>query len=224
MSNLANLLAQTPVFSKLEPRELNNLAQCAIRKTCQKGEFICWQGRVWPKVLYLKSGFLEWSMLSPAGKRQVVFRVNAPNVVWGHSYFDGQPMPASLEATKTSEVYIWSQESIKPIVSRNADAAWEISRQMVAIMRRVRELVYGFAFHPVAGRLANLLLRRYDQEEGEPAPRDLTLDEMAASVGSTRELVSRTLHCFAEEGMLEISRVQFIFTDRSKLEKFIEGN
>jgi len=80
-------------------------------------------------------------------------------------------------------------------------------------------VVYGFAFHPVAGRLARLLLDHYQPVEGQPAPRDLTLDEMAASVGTTRELVSKTLHRFADDGLIEISRVQFIFTNRGQLEQ-----
>jgi CRP/FNR family transcriptional regulator len=85
-------------------------------------------------------------------------------------------------------------------------------------MRQVREVVYGFAFHPVAGRLARLLLTHYQPVEGQPAPRDLTLDEMADSIGTTRELVSRTLHRFADEGLIEVSRVHFVFTNRSELE------
>ncbi len=88
-------------------------------------------------------------------------------------------------------------------------------------MRKVREVVYGFAFHPVAGRLANLLLNHYKPVEGQATPRDLTLDEMAHTVGSTRELVSKTLHQFAGEGMIKISRVEITFTDRKKLEQLI---
>jgi len=42
---------------------------------------------------------------------------------------------------------------------------------------------------------------------------------MADNISTTRELVSKTLHCFANEGKIEINRVQFIFTDRSQLEK-----
>jgi hypothetical protein len=34
-----------------------------------------------------------------------------------------------------------------------------------------------------------------------------------------RELVSKTLHRFADEGMIEISRVQFIFTNRGESEQ-----
>ena len=42
---------------------------------------------------------------------------------------------------------------------------------------------------------------------------------MADSIGTTRELVSKTLHRFAAEGMIEISRVQFVFTNRGDLEQ-----
>ncbi|MEA2008815.1 MAG: Crp/Fnr family transcriptional regulator [Chloroflexota bacterium] len=224
MNELSVNLASNPVFSKLTPRDRNDLAKLAVSKTYQKGEFICWQGEVWPKVLYLESGRLEWSMLSPDGKRQVVFRLEPHNTVWGHSLFDDHPMPASLEVMESAKVYIWTRATIKPIVSHNVEAVWEVSREMVAIMRKVRDIIYGFAFHPVAGRLARLLLDYYQPEEGELAPRDLTLDDMADSIGSTRELVSKTLHRFADAGMIEISRVQFVFTDRNKLEELSGTN
>jgi len=46
---------------------------------------------------------------------------------------------------------------------------------------------------------------------------------MADTVGTTRELVSKTLHRFAEQGMIQINRVEFVFTNRSKLEKLAGG-
>ncbi|RLD09702.1 MAG: hypothetical protein DRI56_03780 [Chloroflexota bacterium] len=219
MDKLSANLANNPVFSKLTPRDRDNLAKLALRKTYQKGEFICWQGETWPKVLCLASGRLEWSMLSPDGKRQVVFRLEPNTTVWGHSLFDDQPMPASLEVVESAEVYIWPQETIKPIIFHSVEAVWEVSRQMVTIMRKVRDIVYGFAFHPVAGRLARLLLDYYQPVDGELTPRDLTLDDMADSIGTTRELVSKTLHRFADAGMIRVNRMQFVFTDKNQLEQ-----
>jgi CRP-like cAMP-binding protein len=90
-------------------------------------------------------------------------------------------------------------------------------------MRHVREVVYGFAFHPVAGRLARLLLTHYESAGGKPAPRDLTLDQMADTVGTTRELVSSTLHRFADEGLIRVNRVEFAFLDREGLENLAGG-
>jgi CRP/FNR family transcriptional regulator len=80
-----------------------------------------------------------------------------------------------------------------------------------------------FAFHPVAGRLARLLLTHYKPVDGQPAPRNLTLDQMAETVGTTRELVSRTLHRFADEGLVRVNRVEFAFLDRGGLEELAGG-
>lgn len=219
MVDLLNCLEETPVFSKLaasDQAELVKLAQC---KQYQKGDFICWQDELWPFAAYIAEGRAEWSMLSPEGKRQLVFRLGPCDAIWGHTIFDGQPMPASLEVMTPVKIYRWHKNTILPIVSRYPEAVWDITEVLVTYMRHVREVVYGFAFHPVAGRLARLLLDYYQPVEGKPTQRDLTLDEIADNIGTTRELVSKTLHRFADEGMIEISRMQFVFTNRDQLEK-----
>ncbi len=221
-SKFAKKLANNDVFSYLSTRDHEELARLAFHKSYRKGQYICMQDDIWDSALYINSGKLGWVMLSPDGKRQVVFRIRAGQVVWGHSLFDGEPMPAALEVMEDCDVYMWKGDTIIPIISHNVDAVWAITRKLVLTMRKVRDVVYGFAFHPVAGRLAHLLLNHYNPAEGQAAPRDMTLDEMAHTVGSTRELVSKTLHQFAGEGMIEISRVEITFTDRKKLEKLID--
>jgi len=219
MNELESVLDNCLSFSKLAVEDRYELANQAVRRTCQKGEFICWQGEIWSKVLVLVSGGLEWSMLSPQGKRQVVFRLEPVCAVWGHSVFDQKPMPASLEVMEDSEIYVWPGEIIVPIMSRNVEAVWDITLELITMMRQVRNIVYGFAFQPVSGRLARLLLEFYHPADGMSAERDLTLEQMANSVGTTKELVSKTLHHFADEGIIEINRMQFVFKDMEGLEE-----
>lgn len=223
MQMILDCLSQAPVFSKLRERDLAELAAGAVEKKYIKDEFICWQGEIWPYVAYIASGRLEWAMVSPEGRRQVVFTLRPCEVIWGHSAVDGLAMPASLEVREDSSLYLWERETILPCLKRNAEAAWEVSIILIAYMRQVREVVYGFAFHPVAGRLARLLLTHYDTKDKKPAPRNLTLDQMADTVGTTRELVSRTLHRFADEGLIRVNRVEFAFLDRDKLEDLAGG-
>jgi hypothetical protein len=45
---------------------------------------------------------------------------------------------------------------------------------------------------------------------------------MAARVGSTREVVSRILHRFANQGLIEITRTEFTFTDKDGLRQFAQ--
>ncbi|MBL0348344.1 Crp/Fnr family transcriptional regulator [Candidatus Villigracilis affinis] len=224
MQKILDCLSKAPVFSKLTERERQELLERAVEKKFQKDEYVCWQGETWSKVAYIATGRLEWAMLSPEGRRQVVFKLNPCDVIWGHSVVDGLPMPASLEVREDALLYLWERETILPILLRNAEAAWDVSRILTQYMRRVREVVYGFAFHPVAGRLARLLLSHYTHVDGKSAPRDLSLDQMADTVGTTRELVSRTLHRFADEGLIQISRMELAFLDREKLETLAGSN
>jgi len=224
LQSTLDCLSRMPVFSKLSDLDRNELVERAIIKKYNKDEFICWQGETWSKVAYIASGRLEWSMLSPEGRRQVVFALHSCEVVWGHSVVDNLPMPASLEVREDTVLYIWERETILPLLLRNAEAAWDVSHILMNYMRHVREVVYGFAFHPVAGRLARLLLTHYHPMDGKPAPRDLSLDQMANTVGTTRELVSRTLHRFADEGLIQISRMELAFLDREKLESLAGGS
>lgn len=223
MQDVLDCLSNAPVFSKLTERERADLTARATEKKYSKDEYVCWQGEVWPYVAFIASGRLEWAMLSPEGRRQVVFALRPCEVVWGHSVVDSLTMPASLEVREEATLYLWEREAILPVVQRNAQAAWDVSTILIQYMRHVREVVYGFAFHPVAGRLARLLLTHYDSVDGQPAPRNLTLDQMADTVGTTRELVSRTLHRFADEGLIRVNRVEFAFLDRDGLENLAGG-
>ncbi|GER80259.1 MAG: Crp/Fnr family transcriptional regulator [Anaerolineales bacterium] len=217
-------LSRAPVFSKLTERERVDLTAAAIERKYGRDEYVCWQGEVWPYVAFIVSGRLEWAMLSPEGRRQVVFSLGACEVVWGHSAVDGLSMPASLEVREEAVLYLWERGAILPVIQKNARAMGDVPIVLVQYMRHVREVVYGFAFHPVAGRLARLLLTHYDPVDGRPAPRNLTLDQMADTVGTTRELVSRTLHRFADEGMIRVNRVEFAFLDRDRLENLAGGS
>ncbi len=223
MQKILDCLSKAPVFSKLTDHDRQKLVEHAVERKYKKDEYVCWQGEVWSRVAYIAAGRLEWAMLSPEGRRQVVFSLDPCEVVWGHSVVDGFPMPASLEVREDAVLYMWERETVLPILLRNAEAIWDVSQILVQYMRHVREVVYGFAFHPVAGRLARLLLNHYHPVDGQPAPRNLTLDQMADTVGTTRELVSRTLHRFADEGLIRVNRVEFAFLDREKLEGLAGG-
>jgi CRP/FNR family transcriptional regulator len=221
-NELRQCLETAPVFSKLNPADRDELVRLAQRRQYNKGMCVCMQDTMWDDVLHVHSGRLGWSMLSPDGKRQIVFEIMPCDIVWGHSLFDQEPMPASLEAIEPSVVYAWPREIIIPIVSRQVEAVWDVTRVLVKTMRTVREVVYGFAFHQVSGRLARLLLNRYDPQAGQSVRRDITLDEMADGIGTTRELVSRVLHRLDDDGVIKVTRTRFVFSNLAQLASLAE--
>jgi CRP-like cAMP-binding protein len=85
-------------------------------------------------------------------------------------------------------------------------------------MLRASNIVDGLAFQPVAGRLAQYLLEQTSPGKSAAA-RHQTLDEMAAHIGTTREVVCRTLHSFSDDGLIRITRTEYNITDRQALEQ-----
>jgi CRP-like cAMP-binding protein len=180
------------------------------------------QGDIWLNVVFLASGQLRWILLSAGGRECVLSTIESGGVLWGHSIFDDQPMPACVMAAQASDVYQWSREVILPVLYRNPSAMWEITKVQVRAMRRAREIIYGLAFQPVASRLAKLLLQRFAVRENIPVERDLTLSEIAAMIASSPEVVCRLLHQFQMDGVLEITRAHITLHDREALERLVQ--
>jgi len=222
MKTLSKMMKENNILSKLEANDLNELIEKAQRKHYLKGDYICFQDEIWEYIAFIYSGEVKWTLSSPNGKRQIVYGMQEGSVIIGHSLFDGKGLPASLEVIADSEVYLCPKDVITPILSRNPLALWEVTKTLVTNMRIVRSVVYGFSFHPASKRLARLMLNHYKLNNGEVAPRDLTLDELAAEVGTTRELISKILNDFAREGIINITRGYIVFKNKDKLEEIAE--
>lgn len=222
MKTINKMMEENNILSKLETKDISELIEKAQKRRYLKGDFICYQDEIWEQIALVSSGEVKWTLNSPNGKRQIVFGLEEGNIVLGHSLFDGKGMPASLEVVTDSEVYLWPKEIAVPILSRNPLALWEVMKTLVTNMRMVRDVVYGFSFHPASKRLARLILNHYNLNNGEVAPRDITLDELAAEVGTTRELISKILNDFAREGIINITRGYIVFKNKDKLEEIAE--
>ncbi len=222
MDDLIKKLSNAEFFGDFPESDRRTLAELAIPCQLRVGEYICHQGDVWESVIFLFEGNLDWVMLSVGGKEHVLFSLSPNDVFWGHSIFDDKPMPASLKATENSTVYRWEREAILPILYRHPETLWEIAGMLTGTMRKAREIIYGLAFQPVAGRLATLLLDRFSDPDDISVERDLTLSALASRVASSPEVVCRILHQFQTEGVLKMTRATITLHDRSALENLVE--
>ena len=222
MKTLAEKLAHTPVFEKLPERERLALAGQAIFRKLARGEYLCHQGEIWPYAVFVDHGELRWAMLSVGGREQVLFRIPHGHPFLAHSLFDGLPMPASLNAVNTAQVHLWPEDVIHPVMSRCPEMLWAILKAQTDRMRQARELIYGLALKPVAGRLARLLLEQAAGQEGRPIQREMTLSEIASTISTSQEVVCRLLYQFQSDRLIELNRASFTLTDRTALQDMLE--
>lgn len=223
MQTLKKLLHTNLVFASLPPDELTALAQLASSRSYEKDETVILYGDVWPYLFLVGEGSVNAVKESGEGRSLIVTTFLTGELFWGLAFFqDDAPMPVTLEARETCRLYLWPREIMSPIFERNGRVGWELCRLMAGRMQRASAILEEMAFHPVAGRLARLLLDHFEMAGDVAISRHLTLDEMAARIGSTREMVCRALYGFSDKKLIEVTRTEFVLTNREGLAHLVE--
>jgi len=221
MTTIQKLMHANPVFNSISEIEQDEFARLARVRELQKGEHLCHHGDSWPYLFLIGHGQMEAIKESAEGRSLLVATLHANEIFWGLAFFDEQLlMPVALLARKPSRIYLWHRDACLPFLLQHGTLSWELSRLMVRRMLRASDMVEELAFQSVTGRLARLLLEQYPADQ-QSVERYLTLDEMAARIGTTREMVCRILYRFAAQGAIQINRTVFVFKDRQLLEEHI---
>lgn len=220
MDALINRISAHPLFVGLTHEVLAELVHNAIRRTFKSQEIIVHQEDVWPYLFFVDQGKIHAIKESLEGRTLIATSINAGEVFWGLAFFINEaPMPVLLQASSHSVIYMWGRETLVPIIKENGDISWKLCQIMISRMQLASEIVEELAFQPVMGRLAGLILDVFGDAEDEFMTRELTLDEMAARIGSTREMVCRHLYRFAEKGAIQINRTELKIINREILQK-----
>lgn len=213
--------ANTPLFSRVSEKELQYLEDISLSKTYPKGQWITHHGSSWPYLFLVERGKVSAVKESSGGRSLVVMILEEGEVFWGVGFFkEGIGMPVALIADQESRLRLWTQDRLLPFLLDNGKFTWALTQLMVERMLVASQILEELAFQPVAGRLAHLLLEQFEDQSGDTLTRDMTLDDMAARIGSTREMVCRHLYQFADRGAIQINRTEFKVTDQDMLQHF----
>jgi len=224
MELVKDILRTHPVFASLEEAELAVLASQAVERQLKKDERLALQGEIWPYLFLVATGKVNAVKVSNEGRNLLVTTFGAGELFWGLACFqENAPQLATLEAYSPSCIYLWTRQHVEPIFIEHGKMGWELCHLMIQRMQRASAIVEELAFQPIAGRLANLLLDHFASAGEQSIERSLTLDEMAARVGTTREMVCRVLYRFANSGLINVTRTEFVLTDRAGLSRLADG-
>jgi CRP-like cAMP-binding protein len=217
MEKLSRLISQNEVLNVLGERDRIDILKLAIPKTYERNEIIGHYGEVWEYLLLLESGVVNVMKISPEGRFLGALRLQDGDVFWSPSFIDKLPMPASLEVKEKSRVYLWQRDYLLPIIQKHPEALWRLCMVLMNRIRQASDFVEELTFQPVAGRLARLILTQFEQQAEDHISRDLTLDEMAAMIGTTSVMVCKLLSRFAGDGLIKVSRTEFELMDQTRL-------
>lgn len=217
-------LANNPVFNSMTERDRTRLVQMANIRSYPPEAPIVHEGEVWPYLFWVETGTITASKESVDGRNLIAAVIETGEIFWGMAFFQEEAtMPATLAARCATRIYLWSRQYLLPLILDNGRMSWNLACTLIARMEKASAVVQELAFQPVPGRLARLLVDRYATSNQNTVPRDLTLEEMAAHIGSTREMVCRALYRFSDQGLIQITRTEFTFVDLDTLETLAQG-
>ncbi len=175
---------------------------------------------------FLRSGKARIFRTGPDGREQVL-RLVAPGDTFGEvPALDGGASPASVETLDASEVILIPAERFTRLVLANPAVGLSMLSRFARRLRGFTELVEQLSLQTVQSRLARYLFQTA-REEGVQTPeglvigRELTMQDLAAVVGSVREVVSRTMKTFEQDGVVEVRRKEILVRDIEALRRLL---
>jgi CRP-like cAMP-binding protein len=224
IENMEIVLRRTPLFASLTEQEMHALAMRVSKKRFQKGELLFGEGDSCTGLFLVAAGKIRVFKLSPAGREQVL-AVEGPGSSFAElPVFDGGNYPASASALEDSEVLFISRKDFQNFCREHPEVALKVIAVVGSRLRRLVGIIEDLSFTTVRQRLIAILLRLTQtggtpSKEGVRVELTMTHQDLAAELGTVREIVSRNLSRLQAEGLLEVDGRKIVVKDLAALKR-----
>lgn len=200
-----SLLKNVPYFRALNDEALAAIAEEVVTRQYQAGELIFLEGEPDAGLHLVAAGHCKVYRLSEGGREHILVTLGPGDSCNEVPVVDYGPNPANFAAVEDSTVWVISSESLTRLRQRFPPLNEMIIRNLAMRCRQLVQRVYNLSFLSVTGRLAAFLLQQIDEEQGI-IRRQWTQDEIAAHLGTVREMVGRAFKELHEAGLIRLDR------------------
>lgn len=222
-SGATKTLAQTSMFAGLSEAELAFLAQRAVARKFSAGEVVFSEDDPCAGMYVVQSGHVRIFKTSPGGREQVLSIEGPGGSVAELPVFDGGNYPASVSAVENSTLLFIGKQDFHALCLAHPQVALKVLRVIGARLRKLVGIIEELSFTTVRHRLAAFLVRLARREGtrvdgGVAITLPASNQELAAQIGTVRELVSRNLSRFQSEKLIQMDGRRVVITDVKALE------
>lgn len=211
------ILQQVSFCADLPSAVVADLAATAVPLRRAAGAFIQFEGDPAEAMYVIAQGHIKIARTAASGREQVLYVLGPGSHFNTVPIFDEGACPANAQALTDVLLLVLPRDAMRRLVERHPLLALALLKEFTGRVRHLVDLVDELALHTVHGRLAGLLLAQAGAaERGETAP-PLTQAEMAAHLGTVREMVGRTLKTFEALGLIRVERGQITILDAAGL-------
>lgn len=195
------------------------LVRIAIPLQRPAGTLIQVEGDLAEVMYVVVAGRVKIARVAPGGREQVLYAIEPGGHFNTVPMFDGGPCPANAEALTDVQLIALPRAALRRAAEDHPVLALALLREFTGRVRHLVSLVDDLALHTVQGRVAGLLIRQAEAAESGQGAIPLTQADMAARIGTVREMVGRTLKGFEIAGHIRIERGVISVLDRAALSR-----
>lgn len=212
------ILQNNLYFDHLDEADLRHVASCTWLREYVRGEMLFLEGDICAGLHILQRGCVKLYRLSPQGRQYIVRLLQEGDTFNEVAVFDNGGNPVNAEALETSQVWVVQPECIRQLVQRNPEFAQKVIYNLGQNLRRLVQAVSEMAFYQVTHRLARLI-----SDLGEAEMALLTQEQIAARLGTVREVVARSLRELERAGAIRTENRRIRITDHTLLQQWAQG-
>jgi len=192
-SSIADVLKTTALFSALSDAELGSLATRTLIRSYAPGELLFSEGTACEGLYIVSKGRVRIFKTSSAGREQVLAIEGPGSSIAELPVFDGGLYPASVTVVEPSELLFIARQDFRTLCMEYPEIALKVLEVAGARLRRLVGIIEELSFTTVRHRLISWILREAKSENGSSFTLHAGHQELAAQIGTVRELVSRNL-------------------------------
>ncbi|OGO20182.1 MAG: hypothetical protein A2144_12150 [Chloroflexi bacterium RBG_16_50_9] len=217
MAVQAEFIKSIPYFAGLGQAELDAIIKFTFEKKANRGEIVLFEGEPAEILCFVVSGAVKVFKTSADGKEQILHIIRP-----GESFNDvpvlGEGVNlASAEALGDVTLNIIKKSDLETVLRGHPQVALNVIQVLSQRVSHLISLVEDLSFRHVTSRVAKILLEYAGDGSGEKP--HLTQQEMAAMIGTAREMVGRSIKTLEEEGKIRLERHRIIITDKDALKE-----
>jgi CRP/FNR family transcriptional regulator, cyclic AMP receptor protein len=199
VSNL-DLIRRVPLFAQLTPEQAQSLAGAVEKKRFKRSECLVAQGKHSNTLFIILSGRARVVINDNKGREVILATLRTGDCVGEMSIIDEEPHSATVLAESQTDVLVLGRDEFLRCLRENTSIAEAVMRGLVQRLRHSTQKIGSLALMGVYGRVANAL----SNDQGERVTREkVSRQDLAKMVGASREMVSRVMKHFDEQGFIQ---------------------
>lgn len=214
-----NLLHTNEYFEGLDEGLLKQVTAHVQLREYERGEALFWEGDACAGLHIIEQGFVKLYRLSPQGRQYIVRVLQDGETCNEVPTFDGGTNPVNLEALETTRVWVIQADILRELLQKHPAFAQKVINNFAKNLRGLVRMVSEMAFYPVTHRLARLIS---EQPPIELSGTPWTQEQLAARLGTVREVVARSLKELERSGAIHMEKRRIAISDPDVLAQWAQ--